>query len=442
MPSWLVKISKERSVRRMMFIRQLGLKAYVDYPGAIHTRYSHVQGVMHLAGRVVDLLKEYQEKNGKVDIAQNLARNKANIMAAGFLHDIGHGPFSHVIDFVLKRISGKSHEDIGAELISSFDVLEKEGMSINSIKQIIKGKHDYPFISNIINGQLDVDKLDYLLRDAYHVGLKYSLDLNHFIKNFIILGVDKSPLTQCELGLKNSPQAIVTSEIFIVIWKSMYDLVYHVEDSRIAEKMLEKSLLLRCENDKNYSTNFTDSKKFIELDDEKLLDELRKGTDLSAQLANNIRDNQLYEKVGDYELDFKNFTFSDEFTSKLSGNSDELSDELSLSLAEKAKFKKYQVICDIVKSRTPKPIHIDKYNEAGEPIDLKSESEIIKAITTKFRLKIYLDSSLKKSLGKDLIPSWFKEITTNEHIVGLVINYLVESAFHAYTALLYHRGHL
>ena len=59
MPSWLINISKERSVRRMMFIRQLGLKAYVDYPGAIHTRYSHVQGVMHLAGRVVDLLYDY-----------------------------------------------------------------------------------------------------------------------------------------------------------------------------------------------------------------------------------------------------------------------------------------------------------------------------------------------------------------------------------------------
>lgn len=413
MPSWLVRISKERSVRRMMFIRQLGLKAYVDYPGAIHTRYSHVQGVMHLAGRVVDLLHEYQEKNGKPDIAENLERNKANIMAAGFLHDIGHGPFSHVIDFVLKRFSGKSHEDIGAELINKFDVLEKEGMSINSIQKIISGKHDYPFISNIINGQLDVDKLDYLLRDAYHVGLKYSLDLNHFIKNFIILGVDKSPLTQCELGLKNTPQAIVTAEMFIVIWKSMYDLVYHVENSRIAEKMLEKSLLMRCEDDIDYSKNFIDTKKFVELDDEKLLDELRNGSGLSAQLANGIRENQLYEKIEDYELDFKNYTFSNEFTSKIFDNSDELSDELSKSLAEKAKLGEYQIICDIVKSRTPKPIHIDNYNTAGEPIELKSESEIIKAIQTKFRLKIYLDPSLKNSLGKDLISSWFNDISTD-----------------------------
>jgi len=406
MPSWLVKISKERSVRRMMFIRQLGLKAYVDYPGAIHTRYSHVQGVMHLAGRVVDLLYDYQQKHGNQDVAENLERNKANIMAAGFLHDIGHGPFSHVIDFILKRYSGKSHEDIGGELITKLDVLEKEGMSIKSIQKIITGEHDYPFISDIINGQLDVDKLDYLLRDAYHVGLKYSLDLNHFIKNYMILGVGKSPLKQCELGLKNSPQAIVTADMFIVIWKSMYDLVYHVENSRIAEKMLEKSLLIRCEDDKSYASRFNDTNKFIEIDDERLLDELRLGSDLSAKLANDIRENQLYGKIFETTLSTQTYKFSDEFATKFQDKPDELSDELSLSLCKIVKLEKYQIICDIIKSRSPKPIHIDQYNESGEPVDLKSESDIIAAIKPEFKLKIYLDNSLKKNVKQDLITSW------------------------------------
>lgn len=406
MPSWLVKISKERSVRRMMFIRQLGLKAYVDYPGAIHTRYSHVQGVMHLSGRVVDLLYDYQQKHGNQEVAESLERNKANIMAAGFLHDIGHGPFSHVIDFVLKRYSGKSHEDMGAELIAKLDVLEKEGMSITSIQKIITGKHDYPFISDIINGQLDVDKLDYLLRDAYHVGLKYSLDLNHFIKNYMILGVGKSPLTQCELGLKNSPQATVTADMFIVIWKSMYDLVYHVEDSRIAEKMLEKSLLIRCDDEKDYSNRFIDAEKFIEIDDEKLLDELRSGSGLSAKLANDIRENQLYGKIFDTTLSTQSYTFSEEFATKFQEKPDELSDEMSVSLCKSAGLEKYQLICDIIKSRSPKPIHIDSYNESGEPVDLKSKSGIIASIVPEFKLKIYLDNSSKKNFKEDLITGW------------------------------------
>ena len=408
MPSWLVKISKERSVRRMMFIRQLGLKAYVDYPGAIHTRYSHVQGVMHLAGRVVDLLHDYQHKHDNSEIAESLKRNKANIMAAGFLHDIGHGPFSHVVDFVLKKYSGKSHEDVGAEMIKKLDVLENEGMSIKSIQDIVTGKHDYPFISGIINGQLDVDKLDYLLRDAYHVGLKYSLDLNHFIKNFMILGSDKSVITHCELGLKNVPQAMVTTEMFIVIWKSMYDLVYYVENSRIAEKMLEKSLLIKCEDDKNYSDTFKNVDKFIKIDDERLLDDLISGTGSSARLASDIKTNNLYRKVLDISLSELPPQSASKFAAKVHKRQDEISNELSLSLCEKAKSEKYQLICDIITSRSPKPIHIDQYEDDGDPVDLSSKSAIIDAISPSWKLRVYLDRS-KKNLTEDVIKRWVEE---------------------------------
>jgi len=69
MPRWLVNISKEKAVRRMMFIRQLGLKAYVDFPGAIHTRYSHLLGVMHLSGEIVDLLSRREMSFGRKDTA-------------------------------------------------------------------------------------------------------------------------------------------------------------------------------------------------------------------------------------------------------------------------------------------------------------------------------------------------------------------------------------
>ncbi|MGB9003772.1 MAG: HD domain-containing protein [Nitrosotalea sp.] len=255
LPNWLMKISREKSVRRMLFIRQLGLKAYVDYPGAIHPRYSHVLGVMHLAGKIVDLLTDLENKNGRTDVANTLKQNRQNIMAAGFLHDIAHGPFSHVVDYVLKKYSKMSHETIAGVIIRKLDVLEDYGISLNAVEKIITGKHDYPFISGIINSQLDADKLDYLLRDAHNVGLKYSLDLDHFIRNFRILG-DSSNLEECELGLDKEDEAIVTSEMFITIWKSMYDLVYHVKSSRIAEKMLEKALILRAENDTDFRSLF------------------------------------------------------------------------------------------------------------------------------------------------------------------------------------------
>jgi hypothetical protein len=413
MPTWFLKIKEEKSIRRMMFIRQLGLKAYIDYPGAIHTRYSHVQGVMHLAGRMVDMLHDYEDKKGHAETATNLKRNKATIMAAGFLHDIGHGPFSHVCDYVLEKFSGKKHEVIGAELISQLKVLENEGMPIKSIQEIITGRHCYPFLSHIINGPLDADKLDYLLRDAYHVGLKYSFDLNYFIKNFRILGNDKSKLEHCELGLENLPKAIVTAEIFVVIWKSMYDLVYHVENSRMAEKMLEKALLLRAENDKSFKELFKNTKKFVEIHDEKLLDELRSKTDFAGSLAEGVANNQLFEIITDIELSTEKFKFSETFTSNLEKDPDQLSDHLSIELAKKLKFDKYKIICDIIKSKAPKDIHVNEY-VGPDPVELKSKSSIVASIKPNFRLKIYVDKSLKQKVGKDLLTTFLTESIGNE----------------------------
>ena len=224
----------------MIFNRQLGLKAYIDYPGAIHTRYSHALGVMHLAGKIVDILSELESNKGLPEIPENLQANKNNIMAAGFLHDIGHGPFSHVVDFVLNKYGDKSHENMAYEIIKKLPELENHGITIGKVNDIIINKHDYPFTRQIVNGPIDADKLDYLLRDVYHVGLKYSLDFEHFIRNFRVLGKDRSNLKQCDLGLSCSPEAIVSAEIFVVIWKSMYELVYQIKNSRIAEKMMEK----------------------------------------------------------------------------------------------------------------------------------------------------------------------------------------------------------
>ena len=173
MPDWVEKISKEKSVRRMIFTRQLGLKAYIDFPGAIHTRYSHVLGVMHLAGKVVEMLSEYEYNQGRREIAENLKANKNNIMAVGFLHDICHGPFSHTVDHVSKKYAKISHEERAIEIIKEFPEIENDGITISKVGEIITGKHEYPFIKQIIDGPLDADKLDYLLRDAY-----YSILLN------------------------------------------------------------------------------------------------------------------------------------------------------------------------------------------------------------------------------------------------------------------------
>src|SRR2546422_4301713 len=141
-PPWLTAIETSTPVRRMTLIRQLGLKAYIDFPGAIHTRYSHALGVMELSGRLTDLLIAKLEKMGKPNSVSNLKSNRNTIAAAGFLHDIGHGPFSHAVDYPLRKFSKKTHEEISTVIVShDLRELEDHGIPIDSVNKIITGQH-------------------------------------------------------------------------------------------------------------------------------------------------------------------------------------------------------------------------------------------------------------------------------------------------------------
>lgn len=406
-PDWLVRISKEKSIRRMMFIRQLGLKAYIDYPGAIHTRYSHVMGVMNLSGRIVNLLYEYEKNRGHKEIASALKNNRINVMAAGFFHDIGHGPFSHVIDYILKRYSKMTHEQVSLSILDNLKDIENDGINIKKVEEMINGKHPYKFINHIMNGPIDADKLDYLLRDAYHVGLRYSLDLEHFITNFRVLGLEASSLTDFELGLEDNLESLATGEIFIVIWKNMYELVYYVTSSRIAEKMIEKAVILKIDEDNQFKSYFSDIAKFIELDDENLFSLLSDGRGMSSKLTRSVRENDLYLLGYEQELGSE-MESSIMFANSIDKDSDDTADRLSELLCSKLKCEKYELICDIIKSRMPKPIHLNKFL-GSDPIELRSKSDVVDSIKERVKIRVYLHKSLQQNFDKSSINQYLIE---------------------------------
>ena len=412
LPPWLVKVKEEPAIRRMLFIRQLGLKAYIDFPGAIHTRYSHALGVMYLAKKINTLLIQKMKDKNKQIIEKNLRSNEDNLIAAGFFHDIAHGPFSHAVDFAMKQISGKSHEDLAKDIIINAVPSDLANwIDENQVIKLIQGKHDYPFLSQIISGPLDIDKLDYLLRDAYHVGLKYSFDLDFFLSSYNILG-DEECLNKCKLGLEDSQQAIVTTELFLVIWKSMYDLVYHVQDSRIAEKMLEKAILLN-KTDKKIIESFNDTKKFLELNDDELLNVLTSIGGKSAELIANIKAGKVYNVLFDEELDQDHFQMSPEFVQGLKRTEkiSELSDKISKQFNEHQNKTEYEYICDIITSKAPSEIQIDNQDiETGEYIELRKKSSIVGAIQSQSRIKIYSDPKMKDSAQQEIINTTLKQI--------------------------------
>lgn len=409
LPIWLVKIKDEPAIRRMLFIRQLGLKAYVDFPGAIHTRYSHALGAMYLAEKIAALLIKKMSDKGRTTMAESLQLNKAGLMAAGFLHDIAHGPFSHAVDFAMKKITGKSHQDLAEDII--IDTLPSDlgnWIDKRQVIKLIRGKHDYPFLSQIIDGPIDIDKLDYLLRDAHHVGLKYSFDLDYFLGSYTILGDENHP-NKCKLGLENTQHAIVTAELFLVIWKSMYDLVYHAQNSRIAEKMLEKAILLNKDNN-DIITKFKDINNFSELYDDNLLTFLRNSGGKCAELINSIKTNKIYGVKSDIELNQDNFQMSPKFLASLN-DEDEVSDHLSVELNKRLGQEDYQYICDIVASKAPSEIQIDDVDkETGEYLDLRKKSNIVGAIQSLRRLKIYANPTLSPVASGQVINNTIKEI--------------------------------
>jgi len=372
---------------------------------------------MELSVRLTDLLIAKLEKLGRPNSVSNLKSNRDTIAAAGFLHDIGHGPFSHAVDYPLRKFSEKTHEEISTMIITQdLRDLEDHGIPIESVNKIITGQHRFRFVSSIVNGPLDVDKLDYLLRDSHHVGLKYALDIENFIENLTVLGSDPDP-DKCELGLESTPEAVTNAEIFLTIWKGMYDLVYHVENSRIAEKMLEHAVLAGCADDSSLRELFENPRMIAELYDEKLLELLQKAPGFPAATANAIISKRgLFVKINDKELSLESFSkISERFLESLRGpDASEASFELSEKLSRELKAEPFKIICDIVKSRAPHSIHVDEMDQQGEPLELSSKSPLIDSIKAKIRLKTYIHPSLQPKLEaghlqrtiEGLVASW------------------------------------
>ncbi|TXT55447.1 MAG: hypothetical protein BAJATHORv1_40360 [Candidatus Thorarchaeota archaeon] len=390
-PKWVKKLVRNPEIRRMYDIRQLGLKAYTGFPGAMHTRYIHCIGTMHLAKILVDKLKSKEDTHPRPELRENLNRVDNVLMAAGFFHDVGHGPFSHVLDFVTDKMMGKKHEHLAVEILEKYErEIENAMIPFDMLTGIFSRKSSenkpYQYISEIIDGPLDVDKMDYLLRDSYHTGLKYGFDLEYLMDHIDILGNGEN-LEKYQIGLKDSPNSIVVAENFLLIWRSMYSLVYYYQPTRIAEKMLEKAVIVAIEEDSEFMKKFTNVDEFLKLGETSLLNDLLSTGEESKELVDLILSENLYipvyEKKFGEEFEKSNLPFFD----AVKDNSDSVSDEISRKMSEK--FDSYSVIFDIIKNKVPKTIRINKIGEEGEPIELTQVSPIVKAMS-KQEMKIYV----------------------------------------------------
>ena len=222
--------------QRLRRIKQLGLTYYV-YPGAIHSRFQHTLGATHLMSTALDTLRT---KGLDISDKEYTAATQAIL-----LHDIGHGPFSHSLEKTI--VNGISHEDISLELMNFFN--HKFEGELDLAIQVFQNKYYKEFLHQLVSSQLDVDRLDYLLRDSFFTGVSEG-----------IVGSDRiiKMLNVSDNKLVVDVKGVYSIEKFLIARRLMYWQVYLHKTVIVAEqlllKVLQRAKELAEKNEKIFAT--------------------------------------------------------------------------------------------------------------------------------------------------------------------------------------------
>ncbi|TXB65429.1 HD domain-containing protein [Vicingus serpentipes] len=222
--------------QRLRRVKQLGL-THLVYPGALHTRFHHAMGAMHLMFNAVEVLR-----SKGVEITDEEAQG---VLIAILLHDIGHGPFSHALEHSI--VNGISHEEISTLFM---DKLNKEFKGkLDLALQIFRNEYRKKFLYQLVSSQLDMDRLDYLKRDSFYSGVSEGvISTDRIIK---MLTVKNDELAIEEKG-------IYSIEKFIIARRLMYWQVYLHKTVLAAEnllvKILKRAKYLASENEELFCT--------------------------------------------------------------------------------------------------------------------------------------------------------------------------------------------
>lgn len=267
--------------QRLRRIKQLS-GAHLTYPSAQHSRFEHSLGVMHIATEAGFALNEKEFLNS--DDVQILR-------LASLLHDIGHGPFSHLFEEIIqeKKIS---HEDFGKNIILKSeigDILSKTGFDKKLISQIAFGESKFQYLNEIVSGALSADMMDYLLRDGYFTGAEHAkVDHKRITQS---LNVHKK-----KIALERS--ALYSFESMMHSRYQMFKAVYFHKTVRAAEVMLIQALRL---SDDEFGFTTFNLNEYVELTDEFVLSSIisSKSSKLkqARKLANDYQNRKLLKCV-------------------------------------------------------------------------------------------------------------------------------------------------
>ena len=216
-------------VQRLHRLRQLAGSEFV-YLGANHTRFEHSIGVMYLAGKLTE----------NQNISPLLSEEEIQIVRmASLLHDVGHGPFSHIFEHLLVKFLGKTHEDITRWIIQKselHDLISELGYDTDAVAKLAVGelrRKGKAFLDQVIQSAVDVDKLDFVVRDTYHTGAEYGyVDVFRLIHMLDVLGENLA----VDVG------ALSALESFVLARLESFRSIYFHRVGRAAQIMLATAM--------------------------------------------------------------------------------------------------------------------------------------------------------------------------------------------------------
>ncbi len=317
-------------VQRLRRIHQLA-GVYMVYPGGVHSRFEHVLGTMHVAGLIAESIAD------KVSLGEEQIQE---LRLAALLHDVGHGPFSHLFEEVLADKTDINHEDMSQRIVLESDIadiLEKHGTSPKRMSQLCVGKQKTrPFMNEAIAGGLSADIMDYLLRDSYFTGVEYGkVDIHRVIDSLDVMG-DHLVLDQA---------ALYAFEALLIARYEMFKAVYFHRTVRAAELMLAHSMSLADEE--LGLTNISKIDRYLKLTDEVVvyrLTSLRPKNQrlrLARKLAENYNNRKLVKCVFEKVMQRKDRVVEKIFSQKRFRN------ELTEDIARQANVEAANVYIDV-----------------------------------------------------------------------------------------------
>ena len=399
------KIIDSPVFQRLRKIRQLGT-AHLTYPGALHTRFEHCIGSMYLAKRAANHLKSQEIINE--DMSNELS-------IAALLHDIGHGPFSHLFEEVLHE-KGMTHENITDRIIRETeiaDILSKFGVNVKKFSNLCVGtsKNHPRFMNDIIAGFLSVDSMDYLLRDSYFSGVEYGkVDVHRIIDAYEIAGKK----------LAINKDSVYALESLMLARYEMFRAVYFHKSVRASAVMIIRAMNLSDEE--LHFTNLDNLDDFLQLTDERILYNI-------SNINSNSENSRLAKKlVIDYtnrkmlKLVFEKIVLGkDEFSTKIFVQR-KFRENLAEEIAEKSKIPKSHIFIDVsTATSVPTTSTKESFNEITVLLNKtrKKEFEITKATELPLMnailgymniIRIYTTATYKKKLDTTVKGIFEKEV--------------------------------